>query len=60
MKAKLETRGRPRMAPEDRRSEVVTFRLTPEELASLTAKAKERADSLTDLVHHALEKCNII
>ena len=61
MKAKIETRGRPRMAPEDRRSEVVTFRLTPEELRSLTADAKERGDvSLTDLICHALQKCNII
>ncbi len=60
MKAKIETRGRPRMAPEDRRSEVVAFRLTPEELRSLTEDAKERDVSLTDLICHALEKCKII
>ncbi len=38
-----ETRGRPPMAPEDRRSEKVTFRLTPEELSSLTEDAKSAA-----------------
>ena len=55
-----ETRGRPPMAPEDRRSEKVTFRLTPEELSSLTEDAKERGVSLTDLICHALSKLNII
>lgn len=60
MKQNEETRGRPPMAPEDRRSEKVTFRLTPEELASLTADAKERGVSLTDLICHALSKLNII
>ena len=55
-----ETRGRPPMAPEDRRSEKVTFRLTPEELSSPTEDAKERGVSLTDLICHALSKLNII
>ena len=60
MKAKVETRGRPTLAPEDRRSERVTFRLTPEELRSLTEDAKERDVSLTDLICHALSKLDII
>ena len=60
MTQKIETRGRPRMAPEDRRSEQVTFRLTPEELACLTQDAKERGVSLTDLICHALAKLDII
>lgn len=55
-----ETRGRPPLAPEDRKSERVTVRLTPEELRCLTDDAKERGVSLTDLVCHALSKCNII
>jgi hypothetical protein len=60
MKPKVETRGRPPLAPEDRRSEIVTFRLTPDELRSLTEDAKERGVSLTDLICHALQKCDII
>ena len=60
MTDKIETRGRPRMAPGDRRSERVTIRLTPEELLSLTEDAKERGVSLTDLICHALQKCDII
>lgn len=60
MKQKEETRGRPPLAPEDRKSERVSVRLTPEELACLTADAKERGVSLTDLICHALSKCNII
>ena len=55
-----ETRGRPPMAPEDRRSEKVTFRLTPEELASLTEDAKERDVDVSRLICHALSKLNII
>ncbi len=60
MKQNEETRGRPPMAPEDRRSEKVTFRLTPEELASLTEDAKERDVDVSRLICHALSKLNII
>ena len=60
MTQKIETRGRPPLAPEDRKSECVSVRLTPEELACLTQDAKERGVSLTDLICHALSKCNII
>jgi hypothetical protein len=46
--------GRPPISPEDRLSELVQFRLTPGELASLTAKAEERGASLTDLIRKEL------
>jgi post-segregation antitoxin (ccd killing protein) len=60
MKQKEETRGRPPLAPEDRKSERVSVRLTPEELACLTQDAKERDVDVSALICHALSKCNII
>ena len=60
MKQKEETRGRPPLAPEDRKSERVSVRLTPEELACLTQDAKERDVDVSALICHALAKLNII
>jgi predicted HicB family RNase H-like nuclease len=57
---KQETRGRPPIDTEDRKSERVTFRLTPEEHHSLTEHAKELGLSLNDLICQALSKCKII